>query len=707
MVRAVSSWSARHRKRVVAGWLLFVVACVAAGSLTGTRELTDAGVGESGRAQKVADAAGLTPRPSETVMLRAADPQRAVRLGRTLARRLDAVAVVGAVDGPQLIDGPQGKVVLVRAELRGDPDTVGDRVAPVVRAVDGVRALDRGVRVDQAGDGSVNAQMETVMTEDLKRAETWSLPLTLLVLLLAFGALVAASLPLLIGITSAAAALGLLGPISQLVPATDAAPTLIVLIGLAVGVDYSLFAIRREREERARGLEHDAALAATMATVGRAIVVAGVTVMISLAGLLVSGLSVFASMAVGTIAVVAVAVLGSLTVLPAALSLLGDRLDRGRLPLIGRRRGAATVAARAGGGAVGAFWGRLAARATRRPATALAAGIVLLLALAVPALSMRTADLQIGALPHNLKVIQSYLAIERAAPGGPSSAELVVRGTQLDRASLQDLGITARGVTGGRGAIATKRSEDGRTAVVSVPMPDRGAAHTELVITRLRTMLEDHPDQVLVGGWQASSADFARQMRRATPIVIAFVLSLAFLVLFRAFGSAALAGAVIALNLLSVGAAYGLLTLVFQHDAAEGLLGFINTGTIASWVPLFAFVILFGLSMDYTILVLERMREARLAGRSPREAAAEGVAATAGTVTSAAIVMVAVFSLFAMMRSPDMKQFGFGLAAAIVLDATVVRALLLPAAVTLLGRRWQPEGRSVRAPAVASAGGVA
>ncbi len=707
MVRAVSSWSARRRKRVVAGWLLFVVACVAAGSLTGTRELTDAGVGESGRAQKVADAAGLTPRPSETVMLRAADPQRAVRLGRTLARRLDAVAVVGAVDGPQLIDGPQGKVVLVRAELRGDPDTVGDRVAPVVRAVDGVRALDRGVRVDQAGDGSVNAQMETVMTEDLKRAETWSLPLTLLVLLLAFGALVAASLPLLIGITSAAAALGLLGPISQLVPATDAAPTLIVLIGLAVGVDYSLFAIRREREERARGLEHDAALAATMATVGRAIVVAGVTVMISLAGLLVSGLSVFASMAVGTIAVVAVAVLGSLTVLPAALSLLGDRLDRGRLPLIGRRRGAATVAARAGGGAVGAFWGRLAARATRRPATALAAGIVLLLALAVPALSMRTADLQIGALPHNLKVIQSYLAIERAAPGGPSSAELVVRGTQLDRASLQDLGITARGVTGGRGAIATKRSEDGRTAVVSVPMPDRGAAHTELVITRLRTMLEDHPDQVLVGGWQASSADFARQMRRATPIVIAFVLSLAFLVLFRAFGSAALAGAVIALNLLSVGAAYGLLTLVFQHDAAEGLLGFINTGTIASWVPLFAFVILFGLSMDYTILVLERMREARLAGRSPREAAAEGVAATAGTVTSAAIVMVAVFSLFAMMRSPDMKQFGFGLAAAIVLDATVVRALLLPAAVTLLGRRWQPEGRSVRGAAVASAGGVA
>ena len=707
MVRAVSSWSARHRKRVVAGWLLFVVACVAAGSLTGTRELTDAGVGESGRAQKVADAAGLTPRPSETVMLRAADPQRAVRLGRTLARRLDAVAVVGAVDGPQLIDGPQGKVVLVRAELRGDPDTVGDRVAPVVRAVDAVRALDRGVRVDQAGDGSVNAQMETVMTEDLKRAETWSLPLTLLVLLLAFGALVAASLPLLIGITSAAAALGLLGPISQLVPATDAAPTLIVLIGLAVGVDYSLFAIQREREERARGLEHDAALTATMATVGRAIVVAGVTVMISLAGLLVSGLSVFASMAVGTIAVVAVAVLGSLTVLPAALSLLGDRLDRGRLPLIGLRRGAATVAARAGGGAVGAFWGRLAARATRRPATALAAGTVLLLALAVPALSMRTADLQIGALPHNLKVIESYLAIERAAPGGPSSAELVVRGTRLDRASLQELGITARGVTGGRGAIATQRSEDGRTAVVSVPMPDRGAAHTELVITRLRTMLEDHPDQVLVGGWQASSADFARQMRRATPIVIAFVLSLAFLVLFRAFGSAALAGAVIALNLLSVGAAYGLLTLVFQHDAAEGLLGFINTGTIASWVPLFAFVILFGLSMDYTILVLERMREARLAGRSPREAAAEGVAATAGTVTSAAIVMVAVFSLFAMMRSPDMKQFGFGLAAAIVLDATVVRALLLPAAVTLLGRRWQPEGRSVRGAAVASAGGVA
>jgi uncharacterized membrane protein YdfJ with MMPL/SSD domain len=501
--------------------------------------------------------------------------------------------------------------------------------------------------------------------------------------------------PLLLGLTSVAAAMGALGFVSQVVPSDQSAGSLVVLFGLAVGVDYSLFYIRREREERRAGRGAHAALDAAAAAVGRAIVVSGLTVMVALAGLLVTGMKVFESMALATIAVVAIAVIGSLTVLPAVLAMLGDRVEKGRLPGVKWLRARRARREAAAGQRRGA-WAAIARVATRRPLAALVTAVCLLGALAVPAMKMHIAGEGVSDFPPDLPVVVANKAIERTFPGAPEDAKLVVSGqhlgTKAAHGRLEALGERGTRVTGGHGRVGVDVSRDGRTAVVSVPMPDHGVRAADDTIAALRDRVAPTAAQVAPGahaqvtGEAARDADFTKRLKDRTPIVIAFVLVLAFVLLLAAFRSVPLAAAVIGLNLLSVGAAYGVLVAVFQHGWAEDALNFTSNGSIVNWLPLFSFVILFGLSMDYTVLVLERIREARRAGLSPRDAAAEGVGATAGTVTSAAVVMVAIFAVFATLRLLSMKQLGVGLAAAILLDATVVRALALPAAVALLGR---------------------
>ncbi len=697
-IGAVSGWSSRHRTLVIVAWVAFVVACVAAGTMTGQRKMTvvEQGVGESGRAARTVDDAGLTPPATEMILVRTDGAASTAQAASALTARLRNVPqvadVVGPIKNPDLVtDG--GRTALLNVTLRGPPEDATDTVVPVVTAVDAFAAASPGVEVRQAGDGSIMRGFDAMLSDDLAKAQRISLPLTLLILLLTFGALVAASVPLIIGITSAVAALGLLGPVSQLIPAHDAAAPLVVLIGLAVGVDYSLFFIRRERVERAAGADPHVALATTMRTVGRAVVVAGLTVMIALAGLLISGMAVFTSMAIVTIIVVAIAVTGSVTVLPALLAALGDRVDRGRLPFLRRRRAATRPS----------VWGRFVEAVTHRPVAALVVGVAALGILAAPALTLRTADTQMSALPTSVREFAAYHEIDAAFPGSPMSTEVVVTGRDLgapaQRAGLDRLGAAALRVTGGAGDVPVRVSTDGRTAALSVPTPERGAQETQDLATALRGELRHTVDttlpgaRVLVGGGQIAGADFSSRLTTLTPVIIGAVLTLAFLLITVTFRSGRLALLVVLLNTLSVGAAYGILALVFQHEWAEGILDFTSTGTITNWVPLFTFVILFGLSMDYTILVLERIREARLAGRSPREAAAEGVRATAGSVTSAALVMVVVLGMFALMRLPDNKQLGIGLASAIALDATLIRAVLLPAVVTLLGGRWR-----VRAP---------
>ncbi len=721
-VHAVARVTSRFAKTTIALWVAFVVACVVAGSITGMETLSeDGGVGDSGRAEAIIAGTDLADRPSEIVLVRSASRADTDRVAKALQTDLVALPEVDTVQSPlpggsavPELRNDDGTAVLLQVTLRGSPDDAAKASLSIKRVVHAARSKAPGVTLAQTGSGSIDNAIDEMVESDLQKAELISVPLTLLILVLVFGAFVAASVPLVLGITAVAGAMGAMGVVSQLVPVADATGSLVVLIGLAVGVDYSLFYIRREREERRNGRGLDAALHAASASVGRAILVSGLTVMVALAGLLLTGVAEFTSMAVGTILVVAIAVLGSLTVLPAMLALLGDRVDHGRFGLPGAkrrraRRAATALDAAAARRAAGLAtepgraprrkaWAVIADRVTRAPRASLVAALALLLALAAPVATMKLADSGSGSLPKGIPAIDAAAEIERAFPGAPDSADLVVTGRRLDvsagRSGLAELGRAVARETGGRSGAQVEVARGGRVAVVSVPMPERGASADQETIRRLRTELPALTSQfvpgasrTLVTGDAAESLDFATAVKRAMPLVGGFVLGLALLLLFAAFRSVRLAVTVVALNVLSVGAAFGVMTVVFQNTWAEDLLGFTSSGAIVTWMPLIAFVILFGLSMDYSILVLERIREGRQQGLTPREAAAEGVAATASTVTGAAVVMVAVFSIFATLRLLEMKQLGVGMAAAILVDATIVRAIALPAAVTLLGEK--------------------
>ncbi|MGI8713759.1 MAG: MMPL family transporter [Solirubrobacteraceae bacterium] len=691
LVTAAARRASRRPKLTILLWLAWVLAAVVTGSISGTRSLSDAasGVGESAQAQLRLSQAGIADPATESILVSSrsrADTATTVTALSARARRLDGVRSVQTPADSPALSRAAGRTGLVVVTLGGDPNAADNHVEPLQRAVAGVRAQHPGVTVREAGEGSIGHAIAQTVQHGLRRAELISLPITLLILILAFGALVAASVPLLLGMTSVAAALGASSLVSQLVPNGNSTAPVVVLIGLAVGVDYSLFYIRRERAERRAGARADAALRAASASVGRAIVVAGATVVIGLAGLLVTGFGVFTSMALGAILVVGIAVSGSLTVLPAALALLGDSVDRGRL---WHRRPGSPL--RPG------FWARLARSVTAHPRGSLAAALVLLVGLTTPVLGMRTANPGTGDLPAGTPAIVAEHAIDHAFPGTTQTAELVVSGHRLAtpqaRARLAALGRRGETIAAATGAVSVRVASTGDTALVTIPVRDQrlGAAHA--TVGALRRQLEPATSRLLpgaraqLGGSAAQDVDFTNRLTSVTPLVIAFVLVLAFALLVAAFRSPRLAIAVIGLNLLSVGAAFGVLVAVFQHRWAQSLLHFNSDGAVVNWLPLFAFVVLFGLSMDYTVLILERAREARGAGADARRAAAEALAATGGTVTSAALVMVAVFAIFATLPLLEFKQLGVGLAAAIALDATIVRGLALPAVLTLLGDR--------------------
>jgi RND superfamily putative drug exporter len=728
----------RRPKTIIGLWLLLVIGCVAGGSLVGSESLTptQSEVGQSANADVLLHRAGLTDPAVESILVTSPSASLTSQATVQLTSRLAGLAQVASVRGPAQqapLSTDGGRIVLVQAVLAGDPDAAADHVGPVEVAVAAVQHAQPGARLQEEGDGSGNKAINDLITQDLSRAEKISLPITLAILVLAFGALVAASVPLLLGLTSVAAALGALGVVSHLVPNSSSTSAVVVLIGLAVGIDYSLFYVRREREERRRGrpearsrhlsrggcgedveggvagvcsaaaVAETSALEAAAASVGRAILVSGLTVMMALAGLLVTGQGDFISIGLGTIVVVLIAVVGSLTVLPAVLALLGDGVDRAQVPgysrLLARRIRRDAAAGRRSGP-----WAALARGVTAHPGASLTTAGCVLATLAVPLFGMRTAALGIADLPPNMPVVQAAHAIERAFPGAPQAAELVVKGRDLGAArahqALVLMGERAVRMTGGKGELTLAVSADGRLARVDVPMPDRSDDSAKAAVLRLRSQVAPTAARVpgayghaLVTGNAASGVDYSARMATATPEVIGFVLALGFLLLLVTFQAPLLAAAMMLLNLLSIGAAYGILTAVFQHTWAEHVLGFHSTGHIINWLPLFLFVILFGLSMDYTVLVLERIRESRLSGLGPRQASAEGVAATGGTVTSAAIVMVAVFSVFATLDVINFKQLGVGLGAAVLLDATLVRGVALPATVALLGERGWPVRR--------------
>jgi uncharacterized membrane protein YdfJ with MMPL/SSD domain len=690
-------WSATHGKTAIWGWLAFVVLALFIGASVGTRTLdnADAGVGESGRAATTIREA-TAKHADEMVLVQSQSAKATGPSFRSLVadvqRRLEAVRYTRAFESPYA-PGNQGQIsadrhsTLIRFEILGDDNQVSDRVSSALDAVAAVQAAHPDFTVGEFGDASVSKQLNKSIGDDFKKALVTSLPITLIILLIAFGALVAAGVPLLLALTAVMATIGLIGPISQIGNGVDSSINeVILLIGLAVGVDYSMFYLRREREEREAGRSEDAALAAAAATSGRAVMISGLTVMIAMAGMYLAGAPTFQSFATGTILVVAVAVVGSLTVLPAVLSWLGDRVEKGGVPII---RNQAWNAGESG------VWAAVVNRVLRRPTVSLLAAGGLLVFLAIPAFSIHTANQSTDSLPQNLDTIKTYNKIQDVFPGGGIPNTIAVSGRPIDsppvRRGIAQLISRAEASPLYKQPITTTVLNP-TVAQINIPAVGDGSdARSNAALTQLRDSIIPQTIGAVPGvtadvtGYTASSRDFTDVLKSHVPLVFAFVLAAAFLLLLFTFRSIVIPLKAIVLNLLSVGAAYGILVWIFQYGHLEGFLGFHSDGSITSWMPLFLFVVLFGLSMDYHVFILTRIREGYDSGMRTEDAVSHGIKTTAGVVTSAAVVMVAVFAVFATLSLVMFKELGVGLGVAVLIDATLVRAVLLPATMKLLG----------------------
>jgi uncharacterized membrane protein YdfJ with MMPL/SSD domain len=693
-------WSARHRKIAIFGWLGFVAVSFYVGFIVvGMKELdpADAGAGESGRMAGILDDEWEQPAGERVLVQSSSLTARDAPFKVTVAdvvRRLEATKDVTAIRSPlkeenfNLVSS-DGRSVLIDFQVAGDPDDAVDKVQPILDTVEEAQAAHPEFVVEQFGDASSEKEFHDSFSKDLQRAGFLSIPLTLAILIVAFGALVAAGIPVLLALTAVLATLGLLGFTSQLLPVdTETIIAVVLLIGLAVGVDYSMFYLKREREERAAGRGEQASLEAAAATSGRSVLISGITVIIAMAGMFFTGDKTFMGLAMGTILVVAVAVVGSVTVLPALLSKLGDGVDRGHVPLIGRLQ-------RRGG--EGRIWSAILGPVLRHPVISVVLAGGTLVVLGLFALQMRTVNPGPDAYPQSLKVMQTYNKMQAAFPGGEIPLEVIVKADNVKAPRITEaIGqLSWRSIDSGimHEPILVDYNEQGTVANVSVPIDGEGTDSES--IAALKTMrdeimpstlgLIDSIDDYGVAGFTAESEDFNSQMKSSAPIVFAFVLTFAFLLMLVTFRSLVIAAKAIVMNLLSVAAAYGVVVLIFQHGFLQGPLEFEYTGGIVAFLPVFLFVILFGLSMDYHVFILSRIREGHDLGMSTEDAVAHGIKVTAGVVTSAAIVMVGVFAIFGSLPLIFLKQFGVGLAAAVLIDATIVRAVLLPATMKLLG----------------------
>ena len=713
----VGGWSAAHWKTAIAVWLAFVAGAFVLGSALGSTKLhgADAGSGESARAEAILEAAGFEQPATESVLVQSrtastTDPAFQSALAGVLARlsRMPGIANLRSPfsrDAEGLVSA-DGHSALVQFDVRGEARDAEapEVIEPILDAVAAAQAAHPGFLIEQFGDASASYELNKTIGEDFKRAEYLTLPIALFILVFAFGALAAASIPVVLAFTAVIATLGLNAIVSHVVPTSDSTASIVLLIGMAVGVDYSLFYLRREREERALGRRPRAALAMAAATSGQAVLISGVTVIIAMAGLLFAGNAVFTTLGIATMLVVFAAMVGSVTVLPALLSKLGDRVDRGRLPFFARLgRGEEEAESR--------FWNAVIGGVLRRPAlwAGLAAGALVLAA--VPALGMKTKLPGFTDLPQSLPIVKTYEQMQRAFPGTSTPAVVVLRAADVTALpvakAIEELRAGAAVSVRMREPVTVAISADRTVARVSIPLAGTGADRiSNGALEDLRSSLipstigKVDGMEVAVTGLTAGTKDFNDELKARVPIVFGFVLGLAFLLLLGTFRSVVIPLKAIMLNLLAVGASYGILVLVFQHGLGASLLGFAGHPPIASWLPLFLFVILFGLSMDYHVFILTRVKELVDRGAATEDAVREGIAGTAGTVTAAAAVMVAVFGVFASLRTIDIKQMGVGLAVAVVLDATVIRGVLLPASMTLLGKwnwylprwlEWIPE----------------
>ena len=716
-VRA-AMWSSRHRWPVAAGWFLatigvFLLSLALGGIRTDDPNGSPDDVQtESAKAYAVFNAGG-SGSPFESVTIVVTHPSLHITDGafRTFVGeavdQLTALSVTQAgasvpafdqVEDPTTappdagLVSPDGSAARIVARINGDPATVDRHLVPVRPAIQSIEAEGGGFVVHSVSSTLTNEEITNLINSSLDRTFA-TIGLTFIILLITFGAFVASLVPLVLATTALLAAFGILGIFSQTVsPASPYATQLVVLIGLAVSVDYSLFMITRFRSERRRGLDTLLAIETASSTAGRAVFFSGLAVMISIASLFMIDVSIFRSMAIGTIGVILVAVVGSLTFLPATLAILGDRVNAGRVPFFGRDRGE-------GGG----LWSRLVSAVMRRPIRLALLATAALLVLAAPTLHLRIGVTDFTSFPDQIDGVQAVKLLDAKWPQG-STLNLSVVVTGFDRAdtkaAVQAFQTTALTVHGLSGPATITSSRDGKVGLISFTQagstqndPTSQALVREMRTTAVPVAFGGLPGvHAYVSGNAAQAMDVTQIYLDAIPLVFGFVLGLSFLLLLVVFHSLVIPLKALALNLLSTAAAFGVMAAVFQDGIVGHAFGLQQSSVIESWVPIFVFAILFGLSMDYHVFILTRVKEARDRGLDSRSAVAKGISITAGTITSAATIMVLVFAAFVTIPFAFIQELGLGLAVAVLLDATVVRSVLLPASMTLLGdwNWWLP-----------------
>jgi uncharacterized membrane protein YdfJ with MMPL/SSD domain len=706
--------SARHWKTALFGWLALVVVMCVLGSMAGTKKLKDSdyATGEAARAMQILSQASYDEPVTESVLVQSKtatiDDKPFRQAIWAVVTKLNSMPQVASVRSPL---GPgnsaisrDGHSALVQFDMKASAEAAPDEVQPLLAAVADVEAQHPGYTIQEFGQASATHEYNETLGKDFQKAEQLTVPATLLILLLAFGAMIAAGLPVVLAFSAVLGSIGIAALVSHVAAASDATSSVMLMMGMAVGVDYSLFYLKREREERAAGRKPRKALEIAAATSGQAVLISGGTVLIAMAGMLFAGSKIFTSIGIGTMLVVGVAMIGSLTVLPAMLSKFGEwvdrsfvaaavaRLSRGRLresqlrllPRLKSRQGESRL------------WGAVIGQALRRPLLAVAVSAGALIVAALPVLGIHTRLPSFTDLPKSLAIVQTYDKIQAAFPGAQTPAQLVVKGSDVRtprvQAALDELKRQALASGQMYQPIRTFVNPAGTVVRMEIPLAGNGGdkASSRALSTLRNDLIPATLGKVggleyAVTGQTAGTNDFNDTMKTRAPLVFAFVLGLAFVLLLLTFRSIVVPIKAIVLNLLSVGASYGILVWIFQEGHLEGLLGFKSNGAIVTWLPMFLFTVLFGLSMDYHVFILSRVKELVDGGMPTEKAVERGIRGTASTVTAAAAVMVTVFAIFGTLSDLSMKQMGIGLAVAVLLDATVIRGLLLPATMKLLG----------------------
>jgi len=699
---SLARWAASHPKLTLGAWALMLLAAFALMStLLGSALTTDSKVMNNPESKQadtlLSDRLGASDSSEEIVIVRSStftvdDPEFQSNVEKLFGdlTGLGNDVVLGGVNyymtGENSLVSADRHATIMLLKMPPDADKVVDKVHKVVDDANQGGAFE----VLVTGDASFSVDAIKLAEDTLKTGEVIGISVALVVLALVFGAIAAALLPVAVGIVAVVGALGLTALVGQAMDLTFMVTNIITMMGLAVGIDYSLFILSRYREEREHGLDKIEAIAAAGATASRAVLFSGMMVALALVGLVIFPDTVFQTMGIGAILVVSVAVLASLTLLPAILGILGDKVNAIRIPFIQRRAPQKTSHA------TGGFWVWMTRVVTRRPVISLVVGVAVLVMAAIPYFDANMGMSGISALPDDLRAKKGFVALQEQFGFGMDAPAVIVIDGQTDSAAVQ------AGIARLRAAIASDGTfvssvvevhEQANLSVVSARLVGDPVAKNAMdAVVRLRShyipeAFAGVPAKVLVTGETAGVLDFNRTTGTYTPIVFGFVLALSFVLLTVAFRSIVVPAMSIVMNLLSVGAAYGLLVLVFQKGVGASLFGFQQVDVIESWLPLFLFAILFGLSMDYQVFLLSRIRERFNRTGNSTEAVSFGLSSTGRLITGAALIMVAVFGGFALGDMVNFQQMGFGLAVAVLMDATIVRSVLVPATMKLLGSR--------------------